>query len=72
MALRMIGTRIGTGGSSGSEYLGRAAERHKVFGDLVGLSSFFIPRSKLPRLPPAVKGRMGFTFGRRKVPRRRP
>ena len=72
MALRMIGTRIGTGGTSGSEYLGRAAERHKVFGDLVGLSSFFIPRSKLPRLPAAVKGTMGFTFGRRKAPRRRP
>jgi tryptophan 2,3-dioxygenase len=70
MALRMIGTRIGTGGSSGSEYLGRAAERHKVFGDLVALSSFFIPRSKLPRLPAAVKGTMGFAFGRRKAPRR--
>jgi tryptophan 2,3-dioxygenase len=66
MVLRMIGTRIGTGGSSGSEYLGRAAERHKVFGDLVGLSSFFIPRSKLPKLPAAVKATMGFTFGRRR------
>ncbi len=65
MAKRMIGTRIGTGGSSGSEYLGRAAERHKVFGDLVGLSSFFIPRSALPKLPAAVKGTMGFRFARR-------
>ena len=64
MALRMIGTRIGTGGSSGSEYLGRAAERHKVFGDLVGLSSYFIPRSALPKLPAAVKGRMGFKLKR--------
>jgi len=65
MALRMIGMRIGTGGSSGHEYLDRAAERHKVFGDLVGLSSFFIPRSALPKLPPTVKGTMGFRFGRR-------
>ena len=63
MAQRMIGTRIGTGGSSGSEYLGRAAQRHKVFGDLVGLSSFFIPRSALPKLPAAVRGRMGFRLG---------
>jgi len=70
MALRMIGTRIGTGGSSGSEYLSRAAERHKVFGDLVGLSSFFIPRSALPKLPPAVKGTMGFRFGKRREPPR--
>lgn len=72
MALRMIGMRIGTGGTSGHEYLDRAAERHKVFGDLVGLSSFFIPRSALPRLPRAVKGTMGFRFGRRpKGPSRR-
>ena len=34
MAMRMIGTRIGTGGTSGHEYLDRAAERHKVFADL--------------------------------------
>ena len=62
MAMRMIGTRIGTGGTSGHEYLDRAAERHKVFADLSALSSFFIPRSKLPRLPPEVRSRMGFRF----------
>ena len=43
MAMRMIGTRIGTGGTSGHEYLDRAAERHRVFADLSALSSFFIP-----------------------------
>ncbi|MDQ6893060.1 MAG: tryptophan 2,3-dioxygenase [Acidobacteriota bacterium] len=62
MAMRMIGTRIGTGGTSGHEYLDRAAERHKVFGDLSALSSFFIPRSALPKLPPDVRSRMGFRF----------
>lgn len=62
MAMRMIGTRIGTGGTSGHEYLDRAAERHRVFSDLSALSSFFIPRSKLPRLPPDVRSRMGFRF----------
>jgi len=62
MAMRMIGTRIGTGGTSGHEYLDRAAERHKVFADLSALSSFFIPRSALPRLPPDVRSRMGFRF----------
>ncbi|HXM76932.1 MAG TPA: tryptophan 2,3-dioxygenase family protein, partial [Thermoanaerobaculia bacterium] len=62
MAMRMIGTRIGTGGTSGHEYLDRAAERHKVFADLSALSSFFIPRSALPRLPPDVRSRMGFKF----------
>ena len=62
MAMRMIGTRIGTGGTSGAEYLDRAAERHRVFSDLSALASFFIPRSKLPALPPEVRSRMGFRF----------
>ena len=62
MAMRMIGTRIGTGGTSGHEYLDRAAERHKVFADLSALPSFFIPRSALPKLPPDVRSRMGFRF----------
>ena len=53
---------LGTGGTSGSEYLDRAAERHRVFSDLSALSSFFIPRSKLPALPPEVRQRMGFRF----------
>jgi tryptophan 2,3-dioxygenase len=63
MALRMIGARIGTGGTSGHEYLDRAADRHQIFGDLVGLSSYFIPRSALPRLPEEVRKTMGFRFG---------
>jgi tryptophan 2,3-dioxygenase len=62
MAMRMIGTRIGTGGTSGHEYLDRAAERHRVFADLSALASFFIPRSALPKLPADVRKRMGFTF----------
>ncbi len=62
MAMRMIGSRIGTGGTSGHEYLDRAAERHKVFADLSALSSFFIPRSALPKLPAEVRSRMGFRF----------
>ena len=62
MAMRMIGTRIGTGGTSGHEDLDRAAERHRVFADLSALASFFIPRSALPKLPPEVRSRMGFRF----------
>jgi tryptophan 2,3-dioxygenase len=62
MAMRMIGTRIGTGGTSGHEYLDRAAERHRVFADLSALASFFIPRSALPKLPDEVRSRMGFRF----------
>jgi len=64
MAMRMIGTRIGTGGTSGHEYLDRAAERHRVFADLSALASFYIPRSALPKLPPEVRSRMGFNSPR--------
>ena len=60
MVHRMIGTKIGTGGSSGHHYLPGTVERNKVFKDLSALSSFFIPRSALPTLPPDVRSRMGF------------
>lgn len=60
MAMRMIGTKIGTGGSSGHEYLRKAAENNRVFTDLVNLSTFFIPRSELPVLPDEVATQLGF------------
>ncbi len=62
MAQRMIGRKVGTGGSSGFDYLRRTADRHRVFGDLFALSTFFIPRSKLPPLPEAVRQSMGFRY----------
>ena len=64
MVMRMIGTRIGTGGSSGHEYLDHTAERHRVFADLTSLASFYIPRSALPKLPADVRSRMGFNSPR--------
>lgn len=62
MVHRMIGTKIGTGGSSGHDYLRQTAERHKVFSDLFNLSTFYIPRSALPELPPDVRTKLGFRF----------
>ncbi|HZI36656.1 MAG TPA: tryptophan 2,3-dioxygenase family protein, partial [Acidimicrobiia bacterium] len=59
LAHRMIGGRIGTGGTSGHEYLAAAARRHRVFNDLFDLPTFFIPRSALPPLPPEVAEQMG-------------
>lgn len=60
MVLRMIGTKIGTGGSSGHQYLMKAAGAHRVFGDLFSLATFLIPRSALPPLPRAASRRLGF------------
>jgi tryptophan 2,3-dioxygenase len=60
MVKRMIGTKIGTGGSSGHEYLRKVAENNRVFGDMINMSTFFIPRSELPELPEEVAKQLGF------------
>ncbi len=59
---RMIGRKVGTGGSSGHDYLRQTAERHRIFGDLFTLSTFFIPRSRLPELPAPVRQAMGYRY----------
>ncbi|HEY0354843.1 MAG TPA: tryptophan 2,3-dioxygenase family protein [Flavisolibacter sp.] len=60
MVHRMIGTRIGTGGSSGKDYLKSAADKHYIFKEIAQLSSFLIERRKLPVLPKEVEHRLGF------------
>jgi len=62
MVQRMIGRKVGTGGSSGHDYLRQTAERHRIFGDLFALSTFFMPRSRLPELPAAMRQAMGYTY----------
>src|SRR6266571_2373267 len=64
MVHRMIGTKIGTGGSSGHRYLLATVERNKVFTDLYDLSTFLISRSALPPLPPEMERRLGFYYPR--------
>jgi tryptophan 2,3-dioxygenase len=51
MVQRTIGKRVGTGGSSGADYLRAAAESHTIFKELAELTSFLIPRNLLPTLP---------------------
>jgi tryptophan 2,3-dioxygenase len=60
MVHRMIGTRIGTGGSSGKDYLKAAADKHYIFREFARLNSFLIERRRLPQLPPAVETALGF------------
>lgn len=48
---RTIGKRVGTGGSTGAEYLRGAADSHYVFKELAELTSFLLPRNLLPHLP---------------------
>jgi len=62
MVHRMLGKKIGTGGSSGHDYLKAATEKHKVFSDLFNLSTFLIPRSEIPKLPDSLKKSMHYQF----------
>ena len=62
MVQRMIGMKLGTGGSSGHDYLRMTADRHRVFGDLFALSTFFIPRSALPPLPEDLRQAMNYRY----------
>lgn len=60
MVQRMIGLRIGTGGSSGKDYLAAALNKHYIFKEVAALTSFLIERRKLPQLSAAMETRLGF------------
>ncbi|MCB0351509.1 MAG: tryptophan 2,3-dioxygenase [Bdellovibrionales bacterium] len=62
MVKRMLGSRIGTGGSSGAKYLRESTEQHKIFEDFYKLTTFFIPRTRLPDLPKEFEDKLGFAF----------
>lgn len=62
MAMRMLGQKIGTGGSSGHKYLAEATAKHKIFGDFFNLTTFFIPRSQVPPLPKEISDKMSFHY----------
>ncbi len=65
MVHRMIGMKIGTGGSSGHQYLSATAAQHKIFADFMNLSTFMIPRSELPALPKDVVKNLGFYYSQK-------
>jgi tryptophan 2,3-dioxygenase len=62
LAHRMIGDKIGTGGTSGHSYLEAATQKHRVFADLFDLPTFLLPRKALPKLPPQVAEQMSFRY----------
>jgi tryptophan 2,3-dioxygenase len=65
MVQRMIGVKIGTGGSAGHDYLRDTAARHRIFSDLFRLSTYLIPRSRLPKLPRELEDAMGYSYAAR-------
>ncbi|EFN84120.1 Tryptophan 2,3-dioxygenase [Harpegnathos saltator] len=60
MVQRMIGSQqLGTGGSSGYQYLkSTLSDRYKVFLDLFNLSTFLIPRHMIPSLTKQMKTKL--------------
>lgn len=60
MVQRTIGKRVGTGGSSGAEYLKAAADSHYIFKEVAELTSFLLPRHLLPALPDKLREDLGF------------
>jgi tryptophan 2,3-dioxygenase len=61
MVRRMIGTRIGTGGSSGEQYLQGAVNKNYVFKELAGIITFLIERRNLPQLPKRLHEALRFS-----------
>jgi tryptophan 2,3-dioxygenase len=62
MVHRMIGSKVGTGGSSGHIYLMQTVEKHRVFVDLFNLSTYLISRFSLPQLPHKLKKELAFYY----------
>ncbi|MBS1762062.1 MAG: tryptophan 2,3-dioxygenase [Bacteroidetes bacterium] len=62
MVRRMIGTRTGTGGSTGAGYLQGAMDKHYIYRELSQLHSFLIDRRRLPQLPQKLIEKLGYKF----------
>lgn len=60
MVQRMLGTKIGTGGSSGHHYLKKTTESNRIFLDFFNMATFLLPKHALPILPDSVRKRLGF------------
>jgi tryptophan 2,3-dioxygenase len=62
MVNRMIGSRVGTGGTKGAGYLqGTLAPESNIFQEITSVSTFLIQRAKLPPLPMKLTEKLGFT-----------
>ena len=60
MVHRVIGTRVGTGGSTGKDYLAAAVNKHFIFKEIAELTSFLIERKNLPTLPQDLQLKLGY------------
>lgn len=64
MVQRIIGIRMGTGGSTGRDYLKGAADKHYVFREIAELTSFLMEPNRVPSLSPKAQQLLGFQFSK--------
>jgi len=60
MVGRMLGSRMGTGGSAGAAYLKASRDKHYIFNEIADLNSYLIERRRLPKLTAELESRLGF------------
>ncbi|MFO0390113.1 MAG: tryptophan 2,3-dioxygenase family protein [Alphaproteobacteria bacterium] len=65
MVQRMVGMGMGTGGSSGYEYLMNTVLKHRIFSDIFALSTYLIPSRLLPQLPAEISDRMDYNYAKK-------
>ena len=58
----MLGSKLGTGGSSGYAYLRSMVEPSRVFRDIANLSTYIIRPSAIPPLPEDVRYQLGYVY----------
>ncbi len=62
MVQRILGTKIGTGGSSGHDYLKSTTERNRAFVDFFNLATFLIPKGMTPKLPKEIRDQLDIVY----------
>lgn len=63
MVKRVIGMKVGTGGSVGVNYLLETALKHSIFGDIQTITTLMVPKENLPKLPESLIAQLRFEFG---------
>ncbi len=61
MVKRMIGSRTGTGGSTGAGYLKSAMDSHFIYKEFAELTSYLVQRNKLPKLDDSLEQKLMFS-----------
>jgi tryptophan 2,3-dioxygenase len=62
MIQRMIGMKMGTGGTSGKDFLNDTIRQSYIFSDLIEMPSYMVAKKFVPTLPNDVSQKLGYVF----------